>query len=148
LEGFYGLEAATYFKTARSALMRIASSLVHISCASAAVLSGMAFSLLPGAAVALECPVSHSQSGKGVLQETPQAIAAMSKVLAANAAGAAPDIVAGLKQRHPNASNGEIINYLVTAYCPVVNRQRGQSEATKRAQMAHFNKSIVNTVYR
>ncbi len=99
------------------------------------------------AAHALECPVAHAERAKGVLQETPETIAALSKSLADRGAGAAPGIVAGLRQRHPTATNGELVNYLVTAYCPVVNREVGKSEAAKRAQLAHFNKAIVKLVY-
>lgn len=99
-------------------------------------------------AQALECPISHAQGRKGVLRESRQDISDISGKLTEHGAEAAPELVAGLKARHPKATNGEIINYLITAYCPLVNRNGGKSEAEKRAQIAQFNKAVVSLLYK
>jgi hypothetical protein len=97
---------------------------------------------------ALECPVAHPQGGKGVLRESRQTIAEASAKLTEQGSTAAPDLVACLRARHPKATNGEIVNYLVTAYCPVVNRDNAKSEVEKRAQLMQFNKAVVSIVYK
>jgi hypothetical protein len=89
-------------------------------------------------AQALECPIAHPQGGKGVLRESHKDISDVSGKLTKHGADAAPALVAGLKARHPKANNGEIVNYLITAYCPVVNRQGGRTEAEKKAQIAQI----------
>jgi hypothetical protein len=99
-------------------------------------------------AQALECPVAHPQGGKGVLRESRQDISEVSVKLTEHEANVAPELVAGLKARHPKATSGEIVNYLVTAYCPVVNRESGKSEAEKKAQITHFNRTVGSLLYK
>jgi hypothetical protein len=99
-------------------------------------------------AQALECPIAHPQGGKGVLRESRQDISDVSGRLSEHGADAAPELVAGLKARHPKVTRGEIVNYLVTAYCPVVNREAGKSEAQRKAQIAQFNKTVVRLLYK
>jgi hypothetical protein len=46
--------------------------------------------------------------------------------------------VRALCSRHPDASTGELVNYLVTPYCPVVNSLTGLSDGEKQARMDAF----------
>jgi hypothetical protein len=135
----------------RSVAMR--PSLPNTSQLAARAISTMALGLFAATvsfttAQALECPVAHPQGGKGVLRESHQDISDISGKLTEHGADAAPGLVAGLKARHPKATNGEIINYLITAYCPVVNREGGKSEAEKKTQIAQFNKAVVSLLYK
>ncbi|HEY2617222.1 MAG TPA: hypothetical protein VGI78_07790 [Acetobacteraceae bacterium] len=56
-------------------------------------------------------------------------------------------IVHNLKQSYPNAENSEIINYLVTAFCPVVKQLNGLGEVEKQLQMDRFTSQVVSIVY-
>jgi hypothetical protein len=95
-----------------------------------------------GAASAMECPVAHSHAERGVLKETAPIIASDSETLTNQGAKGAPYIIAGLRTRHPKASNDEILNYLVTAYCPVVNDTNGLTPSQKRARLRHFTQEV------
>ncbi|MEO9227392.1 MAG: hypothetical protein ABI216_00370 [Devosia sp.] len=99
--------------------------------------------LAAGPASALECPLPQMKASEGVLKETPAAIAADSKILAGGGSEAVPTIVFGLRQRHPRSSNGAILNYLLTAYCPVVNRMSRLSEKQKRAILTRFGSQVI-----
>jgi hypothetical protein len=46
--------------------------------------------------------------------------------------------VADLQRRYPQASDTELVNYLVGTYCPVVARMPGLSETQKTAKVEHF----------
>jgi hypothetical protein len=87
---------------------------------------------------AFECPRPEKAS-PGVLQETKQDEQALAQMFAAgnieNAIGVA---VAGLQRKYPQASDTEMVNYLVGAYCPVVAQMPGLSETQKTAKVEHF----------
>jgi hypothetical protein len=141
----------TDMSATRSVAMR--SSLPNTSQLAARPITTLALGLFAASvsfttAQALECPVVHQQGGKGFLRESHQDISDISGKLTEHGADAAPGLVAGLKARHPKATNGEIINYLITAYCPVVNREGGKSEAEKKTQIAQFNKAVVSLLYK
>ncbi len=95
-----------------------------------------------GAASAMECPLAHPRAGPGVLKETAPIIASDSETLTNQGAEGAPYIIAGVRTRHPKASNDEILNYLVTAYCPVVNDTNGLTPSQKRARLRHFTQEV------
>jgi hypothetical protein len=46
-----------------------------------------------------------------------------------------PVFVHALRSRHPNVPSGELVNYLVTAYCPVVNSLTRLSNGEKQARL-------------
>ena len=61
--------------------------------------------------------------------------------------GAAPEnairvIATDLKRRHPQADKGEVINYLLTAYCPFVKQASGLTEREKRERMDRFSSQV------
>jgi hypothetical protein len=103
-------------------------------------LAGLVAVLATSPAVALECPTPHPTSRHGVLKETKEMISRTSTSLAQGGAKAAPQVIAGIRARHPHAGNGMIMNYLVTAYCPAVNKRKDLSEAQKRADLMDFNR--------
>jgi hypothetical protein len=63
-----------------------------------------------------------------------------------DAAARAAEIVAQTRQRHPGAKPGEIVNFLVTAYCPVVNAQ-GLTEADKANRINAFSAAVMRQLY-
>jgi hypothetical protein len=42
---------------------------------------------------------------------------------------------------------GDLMNYLVTAYCPVVNSLTGLSNGEKQARLSAFVRQVVQTAY-
>ena len=87
---------------------------------------------------AFECPRPEKTS-PGVLQETKQDEQSLAQMFAGgdieNKIGIA---VANLQRNYPQASDTEMVNYLVGAYCPVVARMTGLSETQKTAKVEHF----------
>jgi hypothetical protein len=98
--------------------------------------------LAAGPASALECPVPQMEASDGTLKETPAAITAASQTLAARGSAAIPGMIYRLRQRFPRSSNAAIMNYMVTAYCPVVNRKTAISENQKKALLTRFESQI------
>jgi hypothetical protein len=99
------------------------------------------------AAHALECPTPQPSGRPGVIAETQSTIADIARLLTgADAAARAGEIVAQVRQRHPGANADEIVNFLVTAYCPVVNAQ-GLPEAEKVSRINAFSGAVMRQLY-
>jgi hypothetical protein len=98
--------------------------------------------------MALECPTPQPTGGARAIQETPAQIIELSQVLASGDLGnRIPVFVHSLRGRHPNAATGELVNYLVTAYCPIVNGLTGLSEGEKQARLSAFVSQVVQAAY-
>jgi hypothetical protein len=95
-------------------------------------------SLAATSAYSLECPQPQLKSSPGVIIETPADIVSSSQILANGGSNAISTMIFRLRQRNPRSSDGAILNYLLTAYCPVVNRMSGVSENQKRAKLKLF----------
>jgi hypothetical protein len=100
------------------------------------------------AAETLACPVSHMSEGPHILRETPATMAHVSSVLSSGGAAAAPDVIATVKKHHPRATKSEIMNFLVTAYCPVVAGRTGLTKARQRQELLHFDRTVERLLYR
>ena len=92
---------------------------------------------------ALECPVPHPSVGPTAIKQTDEGIRADKNLLTAQGTGAIPKIAARLKQEHPSAPAAEITNYLLTAYCPVLNENTSLSEAEKRERLMAFSARLM-----
>ena len=102
---------------------------------------------LPAAAQSWECPMPQDVHGPGVLMETSAQIQRTADLLASGDAGnRVPGIVADLRERHPGVRNAELMNYLVTAYCPVVARLSGLSDAEKRSRVDRFATQVSHVI--
>ncbi len=66
--------------------------------------------------------------------ETPAQINELAEVLAAgDLTNRMPAFVHALRARHSSAQAAELVNYLITAYCPIVNRMAiGEPEKKKK----------------
>jgi hypothetical protein len=112
------------------------------------LLASVAWVLFGTPCLALECPTPQPAGAPGILQETPAQIDDLAVVLASgDLPNRIPDFVQALRSRHPDASGGELVNYLVTAYCPVVNRLTGLSDGEKRARMDAFAGQVGRAAY-
>jgi hypothetical protein len=90
-------------------------------------------------ASAVECPTPQKLARPGVLKETPTQTAVVGAFLASGESSKTiPLVEADLRARYPGVETGEIINYIVTAYCPVVNGTPGLSDADKQARLSRF----------
>ncbi len=97
---------------------------------------------MPSIGWSMTCPVAHSASGPGVLKESPATIARLSRQLGQPDQSGARKLIADLRARHPTASDGEITNYVITAYCPAVNARSDLTETQKQAEMARFSSDV------
>lgn len=90
-------------------------------------------------ALALQCPMPQETASPGVLKQTKEDIARLDSQLQKGTAGnAVSEIVFNLKKQYPNATSEEVVNYMLTAYCPVVAREKSLSEDQIRAKLENF----------
>ena len=86
-----------------------------------------------------ECPVLHQTTTPDAIQETAAQRASASQALSGPEQENAIRVIATeLRQKYPNATNSDIVNYLETAYCPLVAKETGLSDAEKRARRISF----------
>ena len=99
-------------------------------------------------ASALECPAAQPVAKPGVLQETPAQIEVTGKMLSSGNVGQQTQaLIADLRKRYPQAGSAELANYIVTAYCPVVDRLTGLSEPEKKARLDEFVRQLMQEIY-
>ena len=111
----------------------------------AAILAPLAVATAAGA---LDCPTPQAQAQPGVIQETPDQIAAFSSVFAGGDIDAqVPKAIDALRKRYPNAQSAELVNYLITAYCPTVQKLSSLTDAEKTARVKAFADRVLKTLY-
>ena len=99
-------------------------------------------------ASALDCPTPQAQARPGVIQQTPDQIAAFSSVFAAGDVDAqVPKAIDALRKRYPNAQSAELVNYLITAYCPTVQNAKNLTDAQKTARVKAFADRVLKVLY-
>jgi hypothetical protein len=104
--------------------------------------------LLTAPCLVLECPAPRPAGAPDAIQETPAQINELSRVLASgDLSNQIPVFVHGLRNRHPDLPAGELVNYLVTAYCPAVNKLSGLSNEEKQARLSAFVSQVVKAAY-
>jgi hypothetical protein len=108
--------------------------------------AALAVSAFP--ALALDCPKPQPTAKPGILKETPAQMAAIGKQLAgADKFNAIASAMADLRIRYPGVESAEVVNYLVTAYCPAVAADSKLSEAQKKAAVDSFAAQVMRQVY-
>lgn len=95
---------------------------------------------------AIECPTSQPATTKSALAETTQDIQTLSDLMAEQGTGVVPEIIAQLRQRYPTAQDAEIANYLVTVYCPVLDKDAALSDAEKADRLSAFSSQIMQSL--
>ncbi len=84
----------------------------------------------------------------GILKETPAQMAAVGKQLAGgDTFNAIASATADLRIRYPGVESAEVVNYLVTAYCPAVAADNKLSEAQKKSAVDGFAAQVMRQVY-
>jgi hypothetical protein len=98
-------------------------------------------------AAAFFCPETQARTTAMALKETAGDIASASSALSSpEQENTIRVLAAELKHRHPQASNSEIVNYLLTAYCPLVKADNGLSDREKRQKMDRFSSQVFTIV--
>ena len=92
-----------------------------------------------GANEQIECPTPQSGQATGTLGESPSQIKAAGDELGQGTENQIAEVAARLRKQHANASSAEIINYMVTAYCPVVNARPSLDKAAKQQSLQAFS---------
>lgn len=101
-----------------------------------------------GSALALDCPKPQPTAKPGILKETPAQMAAVGKQLAGgDTFNAIASTTADLRIRYPGVESAELVNYLVTAYCPAVAADSKLSEAQKKSAVDGFAAQVMRQVY-
>ncbi len=91
-----------------------------------------------GIAGSLECPELAHLS----IKETARAMLAQRRALQDRGSSALPQIVYVLKAKHPQNSSGEITNYLLALYCPIVDANKALSTTDKKSKMNQFANEV------
>ena len=95
---------------------------------------------------ALDCPMAQPATTASAMKETPQDIQTLSNLMAAQGTGVVPEIIAQLKRKYPAVQDAEITNYLVTLYCPVVDKNASLSDAEKSARLGAFSSQVMQSL--
>ncbi|MGQ3298376.1 hypothetical protein [Reyranella sp.] len=99
-------------------------------------------------AFALDCPKPQPTAKPGILKETPAQMTAVGKQLASSDTfNAIASATADLRLRYPGVESAEVVNYLLTAYCPAVAADSKLSEAQKKAAVDGFAAKVMRQVY-
>lgn len=103
---------------------------------------GIAFLCWSQQAIAFECP-RMEKTGPGILQETKHDEQALSRVFQSgdveNEIGVA---VNNLQRKYPGASDTELVDYLIGAYCPAIASMPNLSDAQKTGRIEHFAATV------
>lgn len=108
----------------------------------------MVKTLIPALAIALlcwsqqarafECPQPEKPS-PGVLQETEQDQKALTQMFAGGNIEDKIGVAAvELQKKYPSATDTELVNYMIGAYCPAVAQMPGLSDRQRTAKVEHF----------
>lgn len=97
---------------------------------------------------ALECPAPQPATTKSALAESAQDIQTLADLMAEQGTGVVPEIVDQLRRRYPTAQDAEIANYLVTVYCPVVDKDAALSDAEKADRLSAFSSQVMQNLAR
>jgi hypothetical protein len=84
--------------------------------------------------MAVMCPLC----GSVILKEPTRSMASQTIALRARGSAAILELIHTLKAAHPRAKHGDITNYLITLYCPIVNSERALSDLEKQQRIEAF----------
>jgi hypothetical protein len=99
-------------------------------------------------ASAFECPAPHPIATTSAIKQTEPEIVRYSKLLGKQGIRVVPEIIARLKKTHPGVGDPDITNFLVTIYCPVVNRNADLGDDQKREKITAFSANVTKRLER
>jgi hypothetical protein len=90
----------------------------------------------------LECPTAQMRGADGVLVETSAEIAAFGDRFREGYSGnAIPDAIAAVRQQYPGATDDDVRNFLIAAYCPVA-RETASGLSAQQAGLQQFETAL------
>ena len=104
----------------------------------------LAMVAIPCTAGALECPSPKPATTPTAIKEPKQLIENYSDLLRAQGDKAITKIVSSVRTKHPGASDAEITNFVVTIYCPVLQKNSALSEPEKRARLKRVSTKLLS----
>ena len=97
---------------------------------------------------ALVCPIMPEQGLAGAIKEPKKEIEGLSQLFSGPEIDSRLAIeIEDLRLRNPGAGNDDLVNLLVTAYCPVVKAEALGDEAMK-AKVEAFSARVIKLVYK
>ena len=97
-----------------------------------------------GIAQAVECPTPQSLDGSAPTPLNPEL---KQKLSAPDVYGNASELLAAVKALYPTAPKLAIANYLIAAFCPIVNATPDIGEDLKKARVTSFANSVIAAAY-
>jgi hypothetical protein len=89
------------------------------------------------------CPATHQTTTATALKESASQRNGVTQALRGPELENSILLVADdLKRKYPTADTAEIVNYLLTAYCPIVAGDTGLSQSERRARMDRFSSQV------
>jgi hypothetical protein len=96
----------------------------------------------------IECPTAQMRGSDGVLKETPAEIATYGARFKEGYGGnAIPEAIAAVRQAWPAATDDEVRNFLVAAYCPVA-RDTNTGKEDQKEDLDQFETSLIANLTR
>lgn len=95
---------------------------------------------------AIECPIPETGQTAGSIKESADEIAAAGQQLHYGNSNAIGEVAGAVRRRHPGATRGAVINYLLTAYCPGLNADDALDQNRRREAMESFAKQAETAV--
>ncbi|QYE33436.1 MULTISPECIES: hypothetical protein [Sphingosinicellaceae] len=90
----------------------------------------------------LQCPLPEGRNAGSTLGESPKQIAIAGERLGAGSENDISTAVATIKARHPKAATSEIVNYLITGFCPKIKTDRTLDETGKQDALKSFSTRV------
>ncbi len=90
----------------------------------------------------LQCPLPEGGDAGSTLGETPKQIAIAGERLGAGSENDIAMAIASIRARHPSAAKSEIVNYLITGYCPKIKDDRMLDETGKQNALKSFSTRV------
>lgn len=95
-------------------------------------------------AYAIECPAPQAIEGS---TPTPVSPELQKQLSAPDVYGNARELFAAVRTLYPKAPSTQIVNYLIAAFCPIVNATPDIGEDLKTARLKSFANGIVAAAY-
>jgi hypothetical protein len=103
----------------------------------------LAVMLTTSPAEAFDCPVPQTAPDSMAIKEMQAQITQLSEALEADETGTVTEgTVYELRQRYPKATFAEIVNYMVTAYCPIIAKNDSLSDAEKKSRLDRYTQQV------
>ena len=97
-----------------------------------------------GMAQAVECPAPQSLDGSA---PTPVSAELKQKLSAPDVYGNGPELLAAVQALYPKATKLAAANYLIAAFCPIVNATPDIGEDLKKARLTSFANGVIAAAY-